>query len=56
MKCYLDYLAPFLEKQFFSISYHFEITQPCKLRKIVKCYLGYLAPFLEKPYMWEIFW
>ena len=33
MNCYLDYLAPLLGKQFFSIFYNLEITQPCKPRK-----------------------
>ena len=28
VKCYLDFLAPFLEKEFFSISFNLEVTQP----------------------------
>ena len=33
VKCYLGDLAPFLEKEFFSISYNLEITQPSKPKK-----------------------
>ena len=33
VNCYLGYLAPFLGKQFFPISYNFEFTQPRKPRK-----------------------
>ena len=50
MKCYLDYLAPFLEKQFFSISYNFKIMQPCKPKKMQYLQCFQLLKALESFY------
>ena len=49
MKCYLGYLAPFLEIEFFSISYNLEITQPGKPRKNTKFTKnGHFQPFFAE--------
>ena len=50
MNCYLGYLAPFLEKWFFFISYYFEITQPCKPMKMQNLQFFQLLKALESFY------
>ena len=50
VKCYLGDLAPFLGEQFISISYNFEITQPCKSRKMQNMQFFQLLKTLESFY------
>ena len=50
MNGYLGYLAPFLEKQFITISYNFEITQPHKPRKMQNLQFFQLLKALESFY------